>query len=253
MKKYHILYATLLTITATFLPVLGMEKENLNLTQSRIGFTEKSTHQSTLFNTVFNKQIEQSYKKQKNAIAKKQKANLKISLDEWKEYQTALNDYNNNIPKNAPIKAEIQAKLENLIKNIQQKEIRTELVAFKARSKEGRNIQDLQKYKENLQIYLAHLKNPTPEKVKEYQDIIDHINLINRIDAELKVNYKNFNMNELLTHIELLQELQKNLQNVFSERYQKLDNRIPDELQYYEQLKEKREQEELEEKKQLEQ
>lgn len=180
-----------------------------------------------------NLKIEQNYKKQKNAVAKKQKEHRDISLNEWKKYQKALEQYNNILPEADPIKEEIIKKLENLTKNIQQKERRLELATLATQLRQTEKtstIQDLQKYKTKLEAYLAHLQEPTEELSEKYQEtltnITKHIDLLTEIDKQLAIDSKEFNINELFDHIELLQKLRGCLQNVFSERYEKLDLKI---------------------------
>ena len=209
MKNCNALYRTLLNITILmFLPTYTMD-----LTQSTIGFPEEEISQKSTSRprTQETKKITKElieYKKQKNKIGKKQREKSKISIDEWKEYQKSLKQYNNIIPTTDPIKKEISKKLEKLTKNIQQKERRLELEGFIAKPKNERTIQDLQKYKKTLETYLANLKEPST-KTEQYQEVIKHIELINEIDEQLKIDYTQFNLNELFDHIEYLDSLRK--------------------------------------------
>ncbi len=243
MKK---IYLILCNAALCILPLYSME---IDLSQSTIGLPEEPVQPIHSFNAFEIKQLEQSYKKQKNAIAKKQKANGKISLEEWKNYQKTLNEYNNSIPENAPIKTAIQNKLSNLTKNIQQKERIAELETFVAQSKEDRTIQDLQKYKTNLQTYLANLPKPNPEREKEYQEIIKHIDLINTIDEHMQIDYTIFTINELYNYLVSLNELLKQLHNPSSQRYKKLNNKITEvTYSYRDKIKERNELQLLEQK-----
>ena len=115
-------------------------------------------------------------------------------------------------------------------------------------------LKDLRSYKTTLEASIAHLKNSTnPEEItkrNEYQELLatvsQQINLFTTIDTQLLIDYSNFTIKQLFDYLESLLLLRKDLQNVFSKRYETLNTRIEEVRSY---LNLKRQQRDEQEKK----
>lgn len=110
--------------------------------------------------------------------------------------------------------------------------------------KEEIPLKALRTYKTHLEASIAQLKNSkNPEKIAKketYQELLStvshQINLFTEIDQQILVDYTHFTINKLFDYLELLGYLRKNLNNEFSERYNKLDQQFKT-VQSYQELK----------------
>lgn len=120
-------------------------------------------------------------------------------------------------------------------------------------------LDELKNYQKNLQYIIANFEDT--QNVQEIaqknkyletlENVTERIDLLIVIDEQLKINYKELNLNQLFEYIEFLDKLRKQLTNFSSEHYKKLDIQIKDATAYYREKIKTRNEEQLLEQKRL--
>jgi hypothetical protein len=177
------------------------------------------------------KEKQYSCEKQKEKIEPKQTHHQKISLEEWKSYQLALDHY--SLVVNGIIGKE---RVKNLIKETKQKVILEETkdslkeMVWAIHNDKTSDIAELSAYKITLEKYISLLPKDFAQKpmyVETIQNVCQRIKLLIDIDHELSLDYECCTLKELDdTVIEYLKNLQKQLNKPSSERYAQLEQKI---------------------------